>query len=512
MRELPEQFCESMQKLLGEEYDAYRECLEQTSCTAVRINTNKITVENWDRIRPFSGARVPWTEKGYYYDADQVQPSKHPYYYAGLFYIQEPSAMIPASLLPVSPGDKVLDLCAAPGGKATELAAKLHGEGILVANDISVSRTMSLAKNLQTAGVVNAVVTAEEPEHLAEYFPSFFNAVLIDAPCSGEGMFRRDPHMIRDWLEHGPQYYAEIQRQILASAYQMLSPGGYMVYSTCTFSPIENEAMISWFLSEHSDMQICPVQRQPMFAEGISQWADGCGEEALHQAVRIFPHRAQGEGHFAVLLQKKIPEHQTPDPQERSVSDNRGCEISDHRSYRVGNDWNPSDSSGKNRARTKRKSQKEHSEMDPLLEAERWLEYLQINGGAVGYRQRLCQKRNQIILMPEGMTDIGGLRLIQNGLIVGTMEKGRFEPSPQLALAVQNTTNVSTVSLASGDIRVIKYLKGETIDSPDVTNTEKLADMNHYVLVCVDGFPLGWAKWMKGGRLKNKYYAGWRMK
>ncbi|MDE6852091.1 MAG: SAM-dependent methyltransferase, partial [Lachnospiraceae bacterium] len=194
MKELPQEFCEKMQDLLGEEYDAYRQSMKQDSYTAVRINTNKISVEAWDEICPFEQKPVPWTDKGRYYDSAQNQPSKHPYYFAGLYYIQEPSAMIPASFLPVQPGDRVLDLCAAPGGKATEIAAKLQGKGILVANDISVSRTMALAKNLQVAGAVNAVVTAETPMHLAEHFQEYFDALLIDAPCSGEVMFRRDPH------------------------------------------------------------------------------------------------------------------------------------------------------------------------------------------------------------------------------------------------------------------------------------------------------------------------------
>ncbi|MDE6566322.1 MAG: RsmB/NOP family class I SAM-dependent RNA methyltransferase [Lachnospiraceae bacterium] len=480
MRELPQAFCEKMQKLLGEEYDAYRQSMEQNSYTALRINTNKVSIETWDTLSPFRQEHVPWTEKGRYYDPEQVQPSKHPYYFAGLYYIQEPSAMIPASLLPVQPGDRVLDLCAAPGGKATEIAAKLQGQGMLLANDISVSRTMALAKNLQTAGVINAVVTAETPAHLAEYFPEYFDALLIDAPCSGEGMFRRDPHMINDWLEHGPEYYAGIQKEILQNAYQMLRCGGYMLYSTCTFSEVENEEMIAWFLAEYPDMQVCPVEHPSGFASGRPDLTGNYQNDALCQAVRIFPHRAKGEGHFAVLLQK-------------GVSTSRNQLTREH-------------NNGK-----ERQPGKKHNAVISVEKAIWWLEWLGIGSRETEWNSRLHIKKNQIIFAPDGLTEMSGLRLIQSGLIVGTVKGERFEPSPQLALAAQDISRVPLISFASDDIRVLKYLKGETVESAEPDHVESLRDADGYVLVCVDGFPLGWAKWTKDGRLKNKYYAGWRM-
>ncbi len=301
---LPEKFLESMRELLGEEYPAYLQCFEEESHTALRVNTQKLSREQFCEISPFALEEVSWTAKGFYYDAAKDNPAKHPYYFAGLYYIQEPSAMIPASILPVTPGDKVLDLCAAPGGKATELASKLEGQGLLVANDISVSRAMALAKNLQIAGTKNAVVTAETPQNLALHLDGYFDKILIDAPCSGEGMFRRDPHMVKDWLERGPEYYAGIQREILESAWKMLKPGGKLVYSTCTFAVTEDEAMIQWFLDTHSDMKICPVERKEGFSRGRSDLVEG-GTDALKECIRIFPHHGKGEGHFAVLLEKQ---------------------------------------------------------------------------------------------------------------------------------------------------------------------------------------------------------------
>lgn len=521
MRELPQAFCEKMQKLLGEEYDAYRQSMEQDSYTALRVNTNKISMETWDTLCPFKQEQVAWTEKGRYYDAEQVQPSKHPYYYAGLYYIQEPSAMIPASLLPVQPGDRVLDLCAAPGGKATEIAAKLQGKGILLANDISVSRTMALAKNLQTAGIVNAVVTAETPANLAEYFPEYFDALLIDAPCSGEGMFRRDPHMTNDWLEHGPEYYAEIQKEILQNAYQMLRGGGYMLYSTCTFSGVENEEMIAWFLAEYPDMQICPVGRQPGFAPGRPDLTGKYQADSLCHAVRIFPHQAKGEGHFAVLLQKSVSQSDRGKTVERMENESQGLQMvnlcsgkerQDSKSEKcyAGKGWQ-----GNQKYRTavsvKQQSNRRHGSTVPIEKVVWWLEHLGIGSQETEWGDRLQSRKSQLILMPDGVAEMQGLRMIQSGLILGAMKGERFEPSPQLALAAQDTSRFPVVSFASDDIRVLKYLKGETVESTEVSHAEFFSDSDGYVLVCVDGFPLGWAKWTRDGRLKNKYYAGWRM-
>ncbi|MDO4166782.1 MAG: RsmB/NOP family class I SAM-dependent RNA methyltransferase [Eubacteriales bacterium] len=523
MKELPQEYCEKMQELLGEEYVAYRESLEQDSYAAIRVNTNKISVDDWKSICPFSGTQVPWTDKGQYYDPVAVQPAKHPYYYAGLYYIQEPSAMIPALLLPVEPGNRILDLCAAPGGKATEIASKLQGEGLLVANDISVSRAMALAKNLQMAGALGTLVTAEEPSRLAEYFPEYFDGILIDAPCSGEGMFRRDPHMVKDWIEHGPEYYAKIQREILRSAYQMLRPGGYMVYSTCTFSPLEDEEMIGWFISEFSDMQICPVKRCSMFSDGRPEWAGAYEKDFLRYAVRIFPHKAQGEGHFAILLQKNGDHKETESPKS-------GTSILDDRMQSGMPSRNQKNRKSKE---TKGKKNKTQNMVDPLTEAGRWLARLHLstdgNVGSWVQNKQNCDpvntdgdkpwsangslqiKKDQVYLVPKGLPDLQGLRMIQNGLIVGTVKKGRWEPSPQLALAVRDLTDVPKVSLAPEDIRIMKYLKGETIEIEDTFQAKTLTETDGYLLVCVDDFPLGWAKWTANGRLKNKYYAGWRM-
>lgn len=467
--ELPEQFLESMKTMLGTEYQDYLNSMKEDTRTAFRVNTNKIAQEQFMDICPFQTEPVPWNEKGFYYNADEDMPSKHPYYYAGLYYIQEPSAMIPASLLPVEEGDRVLDLCAAPGGKATELAAKLHGTGLLVANDISVSRAMALAKNLQIAGTGNAVVTAETPQNLAAVLSGFFQKVLIDAPCSGEGMFRRDPGMVKSWLAHGPEYYASIQTEILESAYELLAPGGDMVYSTCTFSPLEDEGMIQSFLKKHSDMTICEVPRYPGYSEGRPDWVPD-GDPALKKCVRIFPHRAEGEGHFAVLLHKQGKAGRAY--AESEMWDKKGTDLRSNKQ--------------------KQKTQEGIEEFFQMILPEAGIEF-----------KKLSRKKDIYVAETLAAGQMKGLRIVAGGLIIGSDKNGRFEPSPQLALALRGEDYLQRIDLPAEDERVIRYLKGETVlmDKP----------YKGYVLFCVDGYPLGWCKGNGSGTMKNKYYPGWRM-
>ncbi len=250
---LPEAFEEKMRLLLQEEYDRYLQCFEEPRHYGLRVNTNKISAEEFRKIAPWPLTPVPWIPNGFYYDGNRVQPAKHPYYFAGLYYLQEPSAMTPASRLPVEPGDCVLDVCAAPGGKATELGAKLHGTGMLVANDISNSRARGLLKNLELLGIGNVLVTSEEPGKLVPHFTEFFDKILIDAPCSGEGMFRKEKKMIKAWEEHGPEFFSRLQRSIVVQAAAMLRPGGMLLYSTCTFDPMENEGIIRHLIHRISD-------------------------------------------------------------------------------------------------------------------------------------------------------------------------------------------------------------------------------------------------------------------
>ena len=278
MIDFPQKFLDEIKNLLGDEYDAFIKSYEKPMNYGLRINTLKMTPEEYLDLTGENLRSVDWNELGFYYDGTQKY-TKNPLYHAGLYYIQEPSAMRPAHLLPIEEGDFVLDMCAAPGGKSTALGAKLKNTGLLVSNDVSASRAKALLKNIEFFGIRNSLVLSEYSGKLVKVFPEYFDKVLIDAPCSGEGMFRRKPSMTANWEKFGPEYFGEIQRGILLDGADMLKPGGYMLYSTCTFSGIEDEGSIEYLLEQRPEMKC------------ISQ-------------ERLWPHQVDGEGHFCALLKK----------------------------------------------------------------------------------------------------------------------------------------------------------------------------------------------------------------
>lgn len=278
MIKLPEKFQETMKEILKEDYDKFLESYNRPVYNGVRMNTLKITPEEYQELTGSNLEPVPWNPLGFYCDSAKAV-SRNPLYYAGLYYIQEPSAMFPAGLLPVEPGDKVLDMCAAPGGKSTALGAKLQGEGLLISNDISYSRAKALLRNIEAFGIKNSLVISEDPAKLVNRFSEYFDKILIDAPCSGEGMFHKKPGMTEAWEKTGPEFYSEIQRNIICYGAQMLKPGGYMVFSTCTFSPLEDEGTISYFLEKYPEF-------------------------TLEQEYHLWPHEVKGEGHYVTLLKK----------------------------------------------------------------------------------------------------------------------------------------------------------------------------------------------------------------
>jgi NOL1/NOP2/sun family putative RNA methylase len=444
------EFLNRMKDLLGaEEFEAYVNSFEEERLYGLRVNTLKISPEEFLKITDLTLKPIPWIQNGYYYEGEE-RPAKNPHYYAGLYYLQEPSAMTPADLLPIVPGDKVLDLCAAPGGKSTELGAKLKGKGMLVSNDISNSRAKALLKNLELWGIENICVTSEEPAKLREIFGQFFDKILIDAPCSGEGMFRKDADMVKSYEEHGPEYYAVIQKEIVAQAVDMLVPGGFLLYSTCTFSQCEDEDIIRWILAEHEDMELISI---PLF-EGAS---DGIG---LSGCLRLFPHRIKGEGHFMALLRKK----QSLDNGEMK---------------------------------------KDNTEKGKSLPGE-LVDFLSLLSKPFD-PSRIYIKDETVYYLPESFPKQGKkLRYLRTGLLLGELKKGRFEPAQPLAMALKPDEFSQTIFWNKEDERVIRYLKGETISLKEEEGQKK-----GWCLICVDGFPLGFAKG-SGSTLKNKYYPGWR--
>ena len=290
---IPEQFTLRMRRLLGEDYDAFAASFSRPRAVGLRLNPLKGT--SLPDLSAFLLTPVPWEPCGYYYDPE-TRPGKSTYHEAGLYYLQEASAMAPAALLDPKPGERVLDLCAAPGGKSTQLAGKMQGRGLLVCNEINSKRAKILASNIERLGIANALVLNEHPQRLEARFEGYFDKILVDAPCSGEGMFRKEEAAVTDWSEETVLMCARRQAEILHSAAQMLRPGGRLVYSTCTFSPEENEGSVSEFLHTHPDFSIEAVDAL-WFSPGRPDWIEH-PVPGLEKTFRLWPHRLLGEGHY----------------------------------------------------------------------------------------------------------------------------------------------------------------------------------------------------------------------
>lgn len=447
--DLPDNFITAMKALLGDDFKAYADCLSKEHNRGVRINTGKaVNPGIMEKLGILSENRVPWTKNGYYYEGE-ARLSVHPYYAAGLFYLQEPSAMAPASLLPVEKTDSVLDLCAAPGGKSTELSNRA---GFLHSNDISATRAQALLKNLELFGAANVVVTAEDPVKLKKHFREKYDKILVDAPCSGEGMFRKDASLIQAYKERGPEQYHELQVSILDSAYTMLKNGGLMLYSTCTFSETEDEMVIDEILRLHPDMELVSFDEFPQNKEyALVLDSVRNSREGFEKTLKFFPHRVKGEGHFLALMKKGV------------------C--------------------------------KNTSENDTLI--------------ADGSKKDVFfEKNNMLYRLMEGVKIVPGIRYIRTGLYMGEYKDNRktkdriLVPSQAMAMALSTEEYPSVLDLPIEDERVVRYLKGETLLLTQDEGGRLRNAGEKYVLVAVDGFSLGFAS-LAGDRLKNLYPRGW---
>lgn len=463
---LPEEFLEKMKRLLGDEYEAFVQSYETKRVQGLRLNTLKGDGKALYELCTgrFGLKPVPWCREGFYYDG-HTRPGRHPFHEAGLYYIQEPSAMAVVSLLDPQPGERILDLCAAPGGKTTHIAQRLCGEGLLVSNEIHPARAKILSQNAERMGVRNVVVTNEPPEKLKTRFGEFFDRIVVDAPCSGEGMFRKDELARTEWSEAHVAMCAGRQQKILDDAAEMLKPGGRLVYSTCTFSPEENEMGICRFLDRHQEFStVCiPKEHQlPGLSHGISKWAEGTMHMgAAEDTFRIWPHRADGEGHYLALLQKK------QDAGEKGQT------------YKENKFWN--DPSGI-------KTVKEC--LDGILK-QQTLPY-----------ENLLLFGEQVYLLPPGMPSVKGLKVLRPGLHLGTLKKNRMEPSHALALALKAQEAKVCLNLAADSEELYAYLGGSQIPAA--------SGMKGWVLVCVEGYSIGWGK-ASAGVLKNHYPKGLRL-
>ncbi|MBQ7766650.1 MAG: RsmF rRNA methyltransferase first C-terminal domain-containing protein [Lachnospiraceae bacterium] len=453
---LPQDFTKRMQDLLGAEYDDFIKSYERDSFGGLRANTLKIKYEDFKRLMPFTLTPVPWCKTGFYYEKDE-RPGKHAYHEMGLYYMQEPSAMSVAELADVQPGEKVLDLCAAPGGKSTQLAAAMQGNGLLVSNEIHPARCKILSQNIERMGIRNAVVTNETPQGLAIHFMNFFDCIVVDAPCSGEGMFRKEDEAVKQWSLDNVKMCGERQDEILDEAVKMLRSGGRIVYSTCTFAPTEDEECVHRFLERHPDFEVVKGMDFDGFAPGKPEW--GADDERVKDTHRLWPHKIKGEGHFAALLVHTGEELPTLDFTGKKK---KAVKILDKEKERLYADFI-----------------KDTLQEEPA-------------GEKVLFGDALY-------VMPMEMS-LKGLKVLRPGLHLGTFEKKRFEPSHSLALALKPEDVKNTFALSATEEEAGRYLRGESF----VTEQGK-----GWTLVCIDGYSAGWGK-VSNGMLKNHYPKGLR--
>ncbi|HPG63894.1 MAG TPA: NOL1/NOP2/sun family putative RNA methylase [Saccharofermentans sp.] len=464
--------------------EGFWESFDSQAFRGIRLNSIKTDRSDFSKVverMGLSEKKVPWCEGGFYVEDESMKTGRDPYYLAGVYYSTEPSAMLPAQVLGAKPGDYVLDLCAAPGGKACRLGEDLKGEGLLVANEISEQRVKALLRNIERTGIRNAVILNENPDNIARRLPLFFDKILVDAPCSGEGMFRRDPSATKSWEQYGPESCQVIQKQILNATDLMLKPGGEIVYSTCTFGLGEDEEMVLDFLKDHSDYEVIAHPE----IEGVTHQKEG---SILPGAMRIWPHISEGDGHFCVHLRKKAI--QEADSNDNIPELRKTKKRSDHFTY--------------NQSR-----EAFLSFMKDILADNDYEEY-------ENYVNKFyVLHSDKIHLLPVDERLFDRLVVVKSGDFPGEIKNtntGRvFVPSNCLALTLnyEGIRKDSILSMPREDMRVERYLKGETIIANEEEN--KALKTKGFVVVCVDNYPLGFAKKTPDGTFKNLYPKAWRL-
>ncbi|HWS23227.1 MAG TPA: RsmF rRNA methyltransferase first C-terminal domain-containing protein [Anaerolineales bacterium] len=450
---IPQNFYQKFRRLMPEEEaDVFFEAIELSPSSGVRINRLKLTVEEFSERAPFKlGEEIPWCADAFFLPEGQ-KAGTHPYHQAGLYYLQDPSAMTPAEMLDPQPEDWVLDLSASPGGKTTQIAAKLRNSGLLVANEIKNKRLGHLIQNVERWGAENVVVTNETPERLADTFGPIFDKVLVDAPCSGEGMFRKDASARRDWSQELVEGCAIRQKNILDVAVKLVKPGGKLVYSTCTFSPEEDEGVIAEILARHPDYKVEDLPAEHGFDHGKPEWIGG--EAELSGALRLFPHHVTGEGHFVCRLVRSVDSVKQRFP--KTIHTNVF-----------------------------------HQQL------ELWEKFIDNVTNQKFKLERLLIEKERLYYLAEDTPEFGKLRVPMPGLWLGTLKKDRFEPAHPLAMALNPTAILKKVDLPSDGAQIRKYLRGEPLDT----------NQSGWLVVMVDGFPIGWGKGVNG-ILKNHFPRG----
>lgn len=448
---LPVDFLEQMKGILSDEteYAQFVASYEDKRAYGIRYNPLLGDRNRFVEMMPFELSPILWAKDGYYCDKE-AEPGKHAFHEAGAYYIQEPSAMAVADLLEAKPGEIICDLCAAPGGKSTQIAAAMKQQGLLVSNEIVPSRAKILSQNIERMGVRNAVVCNEPPERMSGLFPAFFDKLLVDAPCSGEGMFRKNPSAMGEWSREQVMVCRERQLFIMEHAAKMLKPGGVIVYSTCTFNEEEDEGVIETFLSKHDEFELVPIAAE----YGISK---GC----IEGTIRLWPHKLSGEGHFAARLRKK-----------ELVTANSAIKL-------VG--------------------EKRKDMIKSYLEFEEQYLNIKLKGQFVAFK-------DEIYLVPGCMRTLEGIKIVRPGLHLGTNKKNRFEPAHALAASLTKDEVKQYVTLRDAKL----FLRGESFREDQIVRDDSKSDTNGWTLTCVGDYSMGWSKCVNG-TYKNHYPKGLRL-
>ncbi len=449
MKLLPLEYTERMKSLLGEDYGSYETAIKEPPVKGFRVNTDKIPLEEFEKINIFSKEKIPYVPNGYYLDYEKI--GNHPYHHAGLIYVQEPAAMAPAECVDIMPDWKILDMCAAPGGKSTQLKMKLGENGVLVSNEIISSRCKILTGNIERLGLHNTVTTCLDTSKLAEIYPNTFDMIMVDAPCSGEGMFRKEEVAIDEWSMENVAKCAKRQAEILDNAVLALKDGGYIVYATCTFSLEENEMTVDSFLQRHPEFEIVPVKEDVIKSTCDGIFFEGCRCENIHFARRFYPHKARGEGQFMAVLHNK----------NESID------------YRNGN------------TKPKPKIDKVVEDfLDDVLHEYKKENVMLYNGKPIYFTPDFEVKEKTAFSC---------------GITIGEVKKNYIQPHHQFFMGMGKHFK-RKIELAHDSEELKKYLHGEEISA----NCE-----NGWAVVMVDGYSLGGAK-VVNGRAKNHYPKGLR--
>ncbi|QYE98275.1 RsmF rRNA methyltransferase first C-terminal domain-containing protein [Paraclostridium sordellii] len=430
MINLPQKFLDDMKEILKDEYEDFIKSYEEPKTTGLRVNTLKISKEDLINLNLFKLNQIPWAEEGLYYDEKIDRPGKNPLHEAGAYYLQEPSAMSVVPRADIKENDKVLDMCAAPGGKSTYILSKLNDTGLLVSNEINPIRIKALGENLERFGAKNCIITNTDSNNLRKVFNGYFDKVIIDAPCSGQGMFRKDEVAIKDWSYEKILECQSIQREIIRDGYDMLKNEGILVYSTCTFAKEENENIINEFIEENENAKLIEMHR-------------------------VWPHKVKGEGHFVAKIQKLEDED---------------CKTKELKAKRLG------------------KEIKDYKDFEK--------KFLNINIG-----NKFDLRGENLYLLPEESPDVKKLKVLRYGLHLGVLKKNRFEPSHALShyLKLEDVKHVENLNLE--EEHILNYLRGNTINT---------GQSRGWVLVAIEGIPIGWGK-ESNGVLKNHYPKGLRI-